>query len=84
MLTIEIKRETPYRFIRWLTIGNIAHKYRGTAITSWYGNGQKYVEVYQINGKRHRNPSEGPAIIYWHPDGQKWFEKYWTDGKLAR
>jgi len=28
MLTVEIKRELPYRFIRWKTIGNIYHNYR--------------------------------------------------------
>jgi len=84
MLTIEIKREFSHHSIRWLTIGCIAHKYRGSAYTSWYKNGQKLCEIYRVNGKYHRDPSEGPAYTAWHSNGQNHCKGYMVNGKLHR
>jgi len=82
MLTIEIKREVPYRDIQWKTIGNIFHKYHGKAYTRWYDNGQKHYEVYRTNGELHRDPAVGPAYTDWYPNGQKSYEEYWENSRL--
>jgi len=84
MLTVEIKREVPYRSIQWKTIGNIFHKYRSSAYTEWHTNGQKYIDQYLVNGKRHRKPLEGPAVTAWYATGQKDYEVYRVNGKRHR
>jgi len=81
VLTVELKRDTLNRFIQWLTIGYIFHKYRGPAYTYWHYNGQKSCEEYLVNERRHRNPSEGPAVTVWY-NGRKDCEEYWKHGKL--
>jgi len=81
MLTVEIKRELPYRFIRWKTIGNIYHNYRAPIYTSWSSNGRKSCEEYRVSGKLHREPTEGPAATYWDYNGQKFRESYWVNGR---
>jgi len=81
MLTVEIKRDTPTRYIRWLTIGNVFHKYRSQVVTYWYENGQKYLEEYLVNGEYYREPLLGPAYTVWHKNGRKDYEEYYVDGK---
>jgi len=74
VLTVEIKREAPTRYIWWKTIGNIYHKYHGPSYTHWYKNGQKYYEAYRVNGELYRESTEGPTIIRWNYDGEKYYE----------
>jgi len=51
-------------------------------IRYWYENGQKYSEIYRVNGQSHR--TDGPAYISWHENGQKHSEIYLVDGKRHR
>jgi len=84
VLTIEIRRDTPYRYIRWRTIENISHKYKAPAYTEWYKNGQKWYEEYRVNGVRHRDTKEGAAYTTWHDNGQKSYEEYMANGVRYR
>jgi len=84
MLTIELKGDTPYRVVQWLTIENLYYKYRGKAYTKWYANGRKMYEEYLVNGKRHRDPALGPAITHWFVNGYKSYEQYLENGRLHR
>jgi len=84
VLTVEIKRETSNRLIRWTTIGNMSHKYRSPAYTSWYDCGQKCVEEYRVNDQLHREPTIGPAYTFWNRNGQKYSEECRIEGKLIR
>jgi len=83
VLTIELKREAPNRFIQWLTIESLYHKYLGSSYTSWYDGGRKSAEEYMVNGEHHREPLEGPAYTVWHTNGVKYCEAYYMNGRLT-
>jgi hypothetical protein len=48
----------------------------------YWSNGNKYFEVYYLNGKRHRE--DGPAYQSWYQNGNKYFEAYYLNGKYHR
>jgi antitoxin component YwqK of YwqJK toxin-antitoxin module len=48
----------------------------------YYENGNKYYEIYYLNGERHRE--NGPAYQGWYENGNKWYECYYLNGKYHR
>ena len=48
----------------------------------YYSNGQKELEEWSLNGKRHRE--DGPAYQWWYENGQKEFEIWYLNDKYHR
>jgi len=84
VLTIEIKREIPYRTVQWRTIGSTLHRHYNQACIEWHIAGRKCSEEYIVNGKMCREPTVGPARTGWRSNGQKYFEEYRVGNKLSR
>jgi len=84
MLAVEVKTEVPYRDVQWLTLKKYLHRYCSPAYTRWHYSGQKYIEEYRINGRRHRESVKGPSVRIWYKNGQKRYVQYWADGVRHR
>ena len=74
-LSINIKGP---RFSRWKNVQKENHRRKGKSLTSWFENGQKWVEYYYLNGKLQN--LEGPATTSWFENGQKDYEVYYVNG----
>jgi len=81
MITLEIKKPGK---IRWVATKRLYHNLLLPAYIGWHENGQKWREGYWVNGKSHKDPTQGPAHTRWYSDGQKEYDEYWINGKYVK
>jgi len=71
VLTVELKRDTLYRSIQWITIENIIQE-------TLY----RYIQWTTIESRFHKYRST--AYTRWHDNGQKFVDNYWVNGVFSK